>query len=115
MNLEYLNNDPLLQHPKLNSREMAMICDVCNSGFKMQRDLDSDNPEMLAGHIRADIEDSFRLHPGSWEQKWDVDRESFCRKLSEMTPQELAKVAEQVDQFWEATEFTNDLPRRRVV
>jgi hypothetical protein len=76
---------------------MAMICDVSNPGFKMQRELDGDKPEMLAAHIRANIEDSFRLHPGSWEQKWDVDRESLCRKLGEMTPRELAQVADRVD------------------
>jgi hypothetical protein len=115
MSLDYLRNDPLLQHPKLNARELAMICDVCNPGFKMQRELDGANREILAAHTRANIEDSFRLHPGDYEEKWDVDRESFRRKLSEMTPQELAQVADQVDQFWEATEFTNDLPKRRVV
>jgi hypothetical protein len=41
MSLDYLNNDPLLQHPKLNPCEMAMIGDVCNPGFKMQRELDA--------------------------------------------------------------------------
>ena len=70
---------------------------------------------MLAAHIRANIEASFRLHPGDYEEKWDVDHESFCRKLWEMTAQELAQIADQVDQFWEASALTNDLPRRKLV
>lgn len=97
------DRDPFLQHPKLTVGEMATICDTCNPGFRMQREMDGDNPEMLAAHIRSNVLDSFRLYPGTYEAKWGVDREIFTRKLlSELSSADFEEVAKQVDGFWEA-------------
>lgn len=77
----------------------------------MQRGLDANNPEMLGGHIPVDIEDSFRLAPAAGSRDGDVERESLCRKLWERRLRILLRSRNQVDQFWEAMEFTSDLPR----
>lgn len=91
---------PLAKHEKLSPLEMCMLFDVCNPGFALERATWENNPEMLAITIRANVEDSFRLYPGAYERKWDVNREEMLKKLWEMTPGELAKVADQVDAFW---------------
>lgn len=101
MMIAELQKNPHLQNPKLTPAEMAMVCDVANPGFKWQREIWGNNPDMLALMIRAEVEDSFRLYPGSYEQKWGIDRQEFIQKLWEMTAEELATVAGQVDQFWQ--------------
>lgn len=99
MDPEWTKN-PHLQNEKLSPAEMAMVCDVCNPGFEMERATWDNNPEMLAMTIRANVEDSFRLYPGAYEYKWGVSKDTMLKKLWEMTPAELAGVADQVDQFW---------------
>lgn len=98
---------PQAKHDKLSSNEMAMLFDVCNPGFEFQRQTWNNDPEMLAITIRANVEDSFRLYPDAYERKWTVNREEMLKKLWEMTPGELAKVADQVDAFW--TEQSGDV------
>lgn len=50
--------------------------------------------------IRVDIEDSFRLYPGSYECKWGVDPAAIQAKLAAMSDTDLLQVAHQVDEFW---------------
>lgn len=95
-------DEPELKHPVLTPQEMAMICDVCNPGFRIEWDMEKQDPDAgwLAACIRANVEDSFSLYPGNYEEKWGVDRQEFCQKLWQMTPAELAQVAGKVDRFW---------------
>ena len=62
-----------------------MIGDESNRGFKWQREIHGDNPEMLAAIIRATVKDSFRLRAGSCEEKWKIGRQKLCRKLWNMS------------------------------
>lgn len=94
-------DDPLLKHEKLTPREMAMICDVNNGGFHLERQYFDHGDEMVAASLRANVEDSFRLYPGSYEGKWEVNRESMIKTLAAMSLAELLEVANRVDAFWE--------------
>lgn len=99
---EHLRNNPHLQHAKLSRQEMGMIVDVCNPGFRHVPKLHGENltPSMLSAHIRANVEDSFLLYPGMYEEKWGLEREAFCRKLWVMQDDEFVQLARQVDAFW---------------
>ena len=92
--------DPLLKHEKLTPAEMGMICDANNGGFQIMRQHADYNDEMVAASLRANVEDSFRLYPGSYEDKWQVNRETLTGKLAAMSLAELIEVANRVDAFW---------------
>ena len=95
-------DDPLLKHDKLTPGEMGMICDVCNPGFRVFREHAAYCDELVAASLLTDVADSFRLYPGTYEEKWGIDSE-LIQKLSRMPLPELIEIANRVDAFWEQT------------
>jgi len=93
------NNDPLLQHPKLTPNEMAMICDVCNPGFSKHL---YDSDEHKRAGLIGNVLDSFSIYPGTYEEKWNVDRDTMARKLDALSLEETVEICNQVDRFWES-------------
>ncbi len=90
--------NPHLQHQVLTPREMAFIADVKNPGFELDWQL---GEAMVVQSLRISVEDSFRLYPGTYEQKWGIDREEMLNKLREMTDVQILDAARQVDAFWD--------------
>jgi hypothetical protein len=55
----------------------------------------------LAIETRANIEDSFQLYPGVYEEKWGIHRDAMLRKLADTPTAQLAKIARAVARFWD--------------
>jgi len=92
-------SSPYLQHNVFSPREMAMICDIANPGFLLDRQV---GEEMVIQSLRLSVEDSFRLYPGVYEQKWEIDRPAMSEKLRKASAAEILQAARQVDDFWES-------------
>jgi hypothetical protein len=80
--------------------ELSMILDVLNDHGTLMA---YGSPGGLAGqHITLSISDSFRLHPGSYEDKWGIsDADGFVRRLVGLGRWHLVCLEMWAARFWQ--------------
>lgn len=65
---------------KFSRGEQLMLIDIFN-GTAL-------TPGILGQHLIAQVEDSFALYPGMYEEKWEVDQKQMLEKIVSLTPWE---------------------------
>jgi hypothetical protein len=63
---------------KFTRGEQLMLIDIFNSTML--------TPGILGQHLTAQIEDSFALYPGQYEEKWEVNQKEMMEKIVSLTP-----------------------------
>ena len=82
---------------KFTRGELSMILDVLNGhGMAMRM-----SPHTPGQHIGLSIHDSFEIYPGSYEEKWGVDKAHMLETLKECTVFQLAALEYWAAMFWE--------------
>jgi len=77
---------------RFTAGQLKMFVDVMNGTFLTAG---------LAGqHMQANVEDSFALYPGMYEEKWDIDRTATEAALKELTAFQRAVLEIWVASFW---------------
>ncbi len=72
--------------------EQLMLIDIFNSTML--------NPGVLGRHIVVQVEDSFALYPGTYEEKWPVDKKTMRDKVAALTASESALLEMWAVGFW---------------
>lgn len=63
---------------KFTRGEQLMLIDIFNGTML--------TPGILGQHLTAQVEDSFDLYPGQYEEKWKVDRKEMVEKIASLDP-----------------------------
>ena len=63
---------------KFTRGEQLMLIDIFNGTML--------TPGILGQHLTAQVEDSFALYPGQYEEKWKVDRKEMVEKIVSLDP-----------------------------
>lgn len=63
---------------KFTRGEQLMLIDIFNGTML--------TPQILGQHLTVQIEDSFALYPGMYEEKWIVDRTEMTEKIISLDP-----------------------------
>lgn len=92
---------------KFSRGELGMILDVLN-GYAGITTMGGWG--FVGRGILLEIQDSFRLYPGSYESKWEIsDGNDFMRRLSELPRFHLAVLEIWAGAFWEKHYIDTDL------
>jgi len=67
-----------LTRRKFTRGEQMMLIDIFNGTML--------SPGILGRHLIAQVEDSFALYPGMYEEKWGVDRKEMEEKIRSLDP-----------------------------
>lgn len=88
-----------------SSGELKMILDVLNGHGNL---LAFGGTGLAGQYIVLSIADSFKLYPGSYEDKWGIDDAAgFVDRLSDLTRWELCCLEMWAAGFWQNHETTN--------
>jgi len=63
---------------KFTRGEQSMLIDIFN-GTAL-------TPGIIGQHLTAQVEDSFRLYPGTYEDKWGVTEKEMMEKINSLDP-----------------------------
>jgi len=78
---------------KFTAGEQSMLLDIFNGTFL--------TPGILGQHIVAQVEDSFRLYPGEYEQNCGVDKSAMLEKISALDRYDSALIELWSVGFWQ--------------
>lgn len=81
--------------------ELGMLVDIFNSTMLM--------PQMLGSHVVVQVEDSFSLYPGMYEDKWEVRKDEMLGKIKALTALESALIELWAVGFWSLDNVSNGL------
>lgn len=88
----------LRERGTFSSGELKMVLDVLNGHGNL---LAFGGTGLAGQHIVLSIEDSFKLYPGSYEEKWGIENASgFVDRLSKLTRWELCCLEIWAAGFW---------------
>jgi hypothetical protein len=73
--------------------EIGMMIDVMNGTMLDER--------FSGESLIVNVLDSFDLYPGMYEEKWDIEKDSFLKKLLPLSPFERTVLETWVVDFWE--------------
>lgn len=77
---------------KFTRGEQSMLIDIFNGTIL--------TPGILGQHLTAEVEDSFNLYPGVYEEKWGVDQKEMVDKIISLDPLTAAFLELWVVGFW---------------
>lgn len=77
---------------KFTRGEQSMLIDIFNGTIL--------TPGILGQHLTAEVEDSFNLYPGVYEEKWGVDQKEMIDKIISLDPLTAAFLELWVVGFW---------------
>ena len=77
---------------KFSRGEQSMLIDIFN-GTAL-------TPGILGQHLAVQVEDSFDLYPGVYEEKWGADKKEMLVKIGGLSPLESALVELWAVGFW---------------
>lgn len=86
---------------QLAINEQKMLIDILNGTML--------NPQILGQHLIAQVEDSFSLYPGIYEEKWGVNREEMLTKIKSLDSLSAALVELWAVGFWDINRDAGDL------
>lgn len=81
-----------MTHRKFTRGEQMMLIDIFNGTML--------TPGILGQHLIAQVEESFALYPGMYEEKWKVTRQEMVDKIVSLTPLEAAFLELWAVGFW---------------
>lgn len=77
---------------KFTRGEQSMLIDIFNGTLL--------TPGILGRHLIAQVEDSFALYPGVYEEKWGVEKSAMIEKCRALNPTEAALCELWAVGFW---------------
>lgn len=87
--------------------ELLMILDVMNGTHLMGG--------LMGQQVGPNVEDSFSLYPGLYEDKWGVERAPLVEKLAGLDAWQRASLEVWASRFWQAVGVKPDLDPREYV
>lgn len=85
-----------LLKPQFSRGELSMMLDVMNSTYI--------DPHTLSRVLNANIEDSFQLYPGMFEEKCGIKKDEILEKLKSITEFQVSCLAIWANDFWYCSE-----------
>ena len=81
---------------KFTRDELSMMLDVMNGTYI--------DPHTISRVLIANVEDSFKLYPGQYEEKWQVKKEEMLPKLESLNEFQASCLAIWANDFWYGSE-----------
>ena len=81
---------------KFTRSELSMMLDVINSTYI--------DPHTISRVLIANVDDSFRLYPGQYEEKWQVKKDEMLPKLESLNEFQASSLAIWASDFWYGSE-----------
>ncbi len=86
---------------KFSRGEQSMLIDIFNGTIL--------TPGLLGQHLIAQVEDSFDLYPGTYEEKWGASRQEMIDKIISLAPVSAAFLELWAVGFWALNQNPGDL------
>lgn len=91
--------------------ELCMILDILNGHGAMLLAYQT-SPSMVGYHLAFEIEDSFHVYPGSYEEKWKIDDpKGFIERIRTLTMFQKICLELWASAFWEKRHL-DELPEK---